>query len=99
MAKTETNGEGRPANAPGVYRHKETGKELIARRHRKFGDSQADGFVQAGYEWVGPEPKVTKETKQPEVKAIPQAEKTEVKPAVELPIDLLPELQKTKTTK
>ena len=57
MAKDEMNGDGRPANLPGVYRHPETGVELIARRHRKFGDVQADGFVQVGFKYVGPAPK------------------------------------------
>ena len=56
MADKENNGDGRPANEPGVYKHPETGKELIARRHRKFGDAQADGYVQVGYKWVGPIP-------------------------------------------
>lgn len=60
MADQELNGDGRPANLPGVYRHPETGKELIARRHRKFGDAQADGFVQVGYKYVGPAPKEAK---------------------------------------
>lgn len=74
--KVEKNGDGRPANLPGVYRHPETGKELIARRHRKFGDAQADGFVQVGYKWVGPEPKAKKAEKPEEPKSV-QAPKEE----------------------
>jgi hypothetical protein len=68
VEKAELNGDGRPANLPGVYRHPETGKELIARRHRKFGDAQADGFVQVGYKYVGPAPKESE--KKPEAKSI-----------------------------
>lgn len=60
MAEHENNGDGRPANEPGIYRHPETGVELIARRHRKFGNAQADGYVQVGFKYVGPEPKAVK---------------------------------------
>lgn len=75
MADKESNGDGRPANEPGVYRHPETGKELIARRHRKFGDAQADGFVQVGYKWVGPVPKESEQNPKSEA-ATPKAEET-----------------------
>lgn len=76
MADQEINGDGRPVNKPGVYKHPESGAELIARRHRKFGDVQADGYVQVGYVWDRPEPKVTKAAKPaPEVKAVAPSEK------------------------
>lgn len=55
----ETNGNGRPSNKPGIYRHPESGAEMIARQHRKFGSAQADGYVAVGYVYVGPEPKVS----------------------------------------
>lgn len=71
MADQEINGDGRPVNKPGVYKHPESGAELIARRHRKFGDVQADGYVQVGYVWDRPEPKA----KKPEVKAVAPSEK------------------------
>lgn len=42
-------------NLPGIYRHPETGVELVAKQHPKFGSAQADGFVRVGYVYVGPE--------------------------------------------
>jgi hypothetical protein len=56
MALTEVN-TGRPDHKPGIYRHPVSKSELVARRHPKFGDVQADALVHAGYEWVGPEVK------------------------------------------
>lgn len=50
MATVETSKKMNPA---GVYRHPETGVELVATRHPKFGNVQADAFVSAGYEYVG----------------------------------------------
>lgn len=44
-------------NLPGLYRDPESGKELIAKHHPKFGSAQADGFVRVGYVYVGPAPK------------------------------------------
>lgn len=64
----ETNGDGRPVNLPGIYEHPETGAQLIARRHRKFADAQADAYVQVGFKYVGPEPKVSKVSAKAEVK-------------------------------
>lgn len=46
---TERNGAGAPRNPAGVYVHPETGRRLIATRHPKFGDSQADAFVRVGF--------------------------------------------------
>jgi len=74
MANSENNGDGRPANLPGVYRHPETGVELIALRHRKFGDQQADAFVQVGFKYVGPAPKES--AKKPKAEAIAPKETT-----------------------
>lgn len=56
-------------NEAGVYKHPETGVEVVARPHPKFGNAQADGFVNAGFVYVGPAP--AKE----EVKEEPKQEK------------------------
>lgn len=53
MATVETSNQ---KNLPGVYKHPETGVELIARQHPKFGSAQADGFVASGFVWKGPAP-------------------------------------------
>lgn len=50
----EVNGEGRPSLPAGVYRHKESGQELVAVPTLKWGNPQADGYVRMGYEYVGP---------------------------------------------
>lgn len=42
-------------NLPGVYKHPETGEELVAHNHPKFGSAMADGFVRVGYVYQGPE--------------------------------------------
>lgn len=56
MANTETNGNGRPFNKPGLYRHPESGAELIVGATPKFGSPMADGAVRVGYVYVGPAP-------------------------------------------
>lgn len=38
----------------GVYRHKESGIEMVALETRKFGNPQADALVHMGFEYVGP---------------------------------------------
>src|SRR5690349_11083026 len=43
-------------NPAGLYRHPETGAEVVARYHPKFGTPQADGLVRVGYVYVGPAP-------------------------------------------
>ncbi len=43
-------------NPAGLYRHPESGKELVARQHPKFGSAMADGFVAVGYKFVGEAP-------------------------------------------
>ncbi len=50
-------------NPAGVYRHPESGKELIANQHPKFGSAMADGFVAVGYKYVGPAPTATEQLK------------------------------------
>ena len=57
MSVTERQGDNRPANPLGVYRHPKAGKEIITRDHPRLGTVQADAFVQMGYEYVGPAPK------------------------------------------
>lgn len=41
-------------NKPGVYKHPETGEELEAKWHPKFGTAMADGFVRTAYVWDRP---------------------------------------------
>lgn len=49
-SSTEVQGSA-PTNRPGVYRHRDTGAELIAGR-----EQHADAFVRQNYEYVGPAP-------------------------------------------
>jgi len=42
----EINGDGREENKPGLYLHKESGKELFAQNPQ-----QGDAFVRLGYVW------------------------------------------------
>lgn len=79
MEKQETNGNGRPSNKPGIYRHPETGVEVIARQHRKFGSAQADAYVQVGFQYVGPEPKVSAKAEAKESEAEVKTETKETK--------------------
>lgn len=51
MATAETNSNG-VKNPVGVYRHDESGAELIA-----VTPIQGDAFVRLGYKYVGPAPK------------------------------------------
>lgn len=61
MATSERNGDGSPANPSGVYRHPDTGEELVTQATAKFGNPQADAIVRLGFVYVGPadERKVT----------------------------------------
>lgn len=43
-----------PTFPSGVYRHRETGQELVAQETEKFGNPQAAAFVRMGFEYVGP---------------------------------------------
>lgn len=51
----ETSGSGKPANAPGLYRHEASGKEAILMPDPKS-TAQADAFTRAGYVRVGDAP-------------------------------------------
>lgn len=46
--------EGKTVQPAGVYRHKETGQELVVQRTEKFGNPQADAIMRMGFEYVGP---------------------------------------------
>lgn len=54
MAVLETNGDGRAINPSGVYRHPDTGEELVTQATAKFGNPQADAIVRLGFVYVGP---------------------------------------------
>lgn len=65
MATNETYGDGRPVLLSGVYRHPDSGQELVAQATSKFGNPMADAFTRLGFEYVGPanfaQPKQTNE--------------------------------------
>lgn len=48
-------GQAKEANQPGIYRHKETGKELIVVPD-PTSRAQQDALVRLGFEWVGEAP-------------------------------------------
>ncbi len=52
MDHKETNGNGRPVLKGGVYKHPESGQELIAVQTAKFGNPQADAYVRMGYQYA-----------------------------------------------
>lgn len=56
----ETNGNGTKGNLPGLYRHKETGAEIVTQHDGKLGSAMSDGAVQVGFVYVGPAPVETK---------------------------------------
>lgn len=56
MDSTEVHGDGRPFNKPGLYRHPESGAEVIVTHNPKLGSAMADGVVQVGFKYVGPAP-------------------------------------------
>lgn len=60
MSNTETT-TNKPANLPGLYRHPESGREIVVQANPGIGSAQADGAVQVGFVYVGPAP--AKETK------------------------------------
>lgn len=66
--KDEVNGNGKAMNKPGLYRHPESGAEVIVTHHPKLGSAMADGVVQVGYKWVSEAPKQKVETKATNVK-------------------------------
>ena len=55
MSTAEINGNG-TINKPGLYRHEQSGAEVIVKQHPKLGSAQADGAVAVGYTYVGPAP-------------------------------------------
>lgn len=61
MAQAETNGDGKN-NLPGLYRHPESGAEVIVTANPGIGNALADGAYQTGFRYVGPAPDET-ETK------------------------------------
>jgi hypothetical protein len=40
-------------NKPGIYKDPESGVELEAKHHPKYGSAQADAFVRLGWRWTG----------------------------------------------
>lgn len=56
MAINETNGDGTPGSPAGVYRHKETGEELVLSATSRLGNPQAAAAERLGFEYVGPTP-------------------------------------------
>ncbi len=60
MSQTETNGEGKSRNLPGLYRHPESGAEIIITDNPGIGSAMADGAYQTGFRYVGPAPVETK---------------------------------------
>lgn len=64
----EINGNGSVGNLPGLYRHPETGAEVVTRHDGKLGSAMSDGVVQVGFKYVGPEPVETKTKEAPEAK-------------------------------
>lgn len=65
----ETNGNGRQGNLEGLYRHPETGAEVVTQHDGKIGSAQSDAVVQVGFKYVGPTPKT-------ETKVAPEAKTT-----------------------
>lgn len=88
---TRENTNGQPMREGGVYRHKETGAEVIAIATERFGNPQADAYVRLGYEYVGPvESKVDKEAVAsiPDPHAAPLASPAGTKTVAELEAEL-----------
>jgi len=51
-------------NLPGLYRHPESGAELIAEFDPITGSAQADGYVRVGYVYVGEKPDKVEDKKE-----------------------------------
>lgn len=66
----EVNGNGKAVNLPGLYRHPETGAEIVTQHDGKLGSAMSDGAVQVGFRYVGPAPVET------ETKVAPEAKKS-----------------------
>lgn len=54
MATSEQDGDSRAALPGGVWRHRETGQELVSQPTAKFGNPQAAAYQRMGFEYVGP---------------------------------------------
>lgn len=52
----ESNGNKRPINLPGIYRHEAAGKEIITVADMNDGSVQADALVRVGFHRVGDMP-------------------------------------------
>ncbi len=50
---TEKMGDGRPVNLPGLYRHTESGEEVVTTSDYDAGKIQGDALVQVGYKRIG----------------------------------------------
>lgn len=57
-------------NPEGLYRHPETGKEVVVKTHPKFGTAQADGVKRVGFVHVGPAPKKEEQEEKAEEKRV-----------------------------
>ena len=66
----EVNGNGKAGNLPGLYKHKETGAEIVTQHDGKLGSAMSDGAVQAGFVYVGPAPETKTEVKAPVAEAV-----------------------------
>lgn len=86
----ETQGDGRPVSPAGVYRHRESGAEVIATATEKFGNPQGDAYVRLGFEYVGPvEGKDAEAVASiPDPHAAPVATDPTLKSAAELEVEL-----------
>lgn len=65
----EINGDGRAYNKPGLYRHPESGAEVITRHDAKLGSAMSDAVVQVGFKYVGEAPVETKTETKTDAKA------------------------------
>lgn len=72
----EVNGNGTKGNLPGLYRHPESGMEIVTRHDGKLGSAMSDGAVQVGFKYVGPAPVESETKSSPEV--APEAETVKV---------------------
>lgn len=50
----ESNGDSRAILPSGVYRHPDTGEELVTQATANFGNPQADAITRLGFQYVGP---------------------------------------------
>ena len=62
----EGNGNKKPKNLPGVYRHEAAGKEVITVADSNDGSIQADALVRVGYHRIGDVPSRTELAKRRE---------------------------------